>query len=238
MFSTTVSPSNFKSFFDAALADYLKQTGVDLIKYPFAERLQNCHSVDDVLELFQDKSKEFKDYRDGNSKLINCLNPAVKVIHVLSDLLGEAASLVPFPPTKAIFVGVDVLLAAAIAVEASYDALVDLFECVTNFLNRLRVYIEIPPTPAMSDILMKIMMEVLSVLALATKQIKQGRFKKFAKKLLGESKIEAVLQRLDRLTDDEARMTVAHMLEIVYGLMNNMKEVMDGMETLLLAIDS
>ena len=92
--STAVPPSNFKSFFDAALADYLKQTGVDLIKYPLDEKLQNCHSVDDVLGLFQDKSKQFKDYRDGNSKLINCLNPAVKVIHVLSDILGEAASLV------------------------------------------------------------------------------------------------------------------------------------------------
>ena len=94
MSSTTVSPSNFKSFFDAALADYLKQTGVDLIKYPFTKKLQNCHSVDDVLELFQDKSKQFKDYRDGNSKLIDCLNPVVKVIHAFSGILGEAVGVV------------------------------------------------------------------------------------------------------------------------------------------------
>jgi hypothetical protein len=31
----------------------------------------------------------------------------------------------------------------------------------------------------------------------------------FAKKLLGESEIEAVLRRLDRLTQEAARMTVA-----------------------------
>jgi DNA-binding SARP family transcriptional activator len=70
----------------------------------------------------------------------------------------------------------------------------------------------------MSEVMVKIMVEVLSVLALATKQIDQGRFskwlalirsslveccaEKFAKKLLGESEIEAVLQRLDRLTQD------------------------------------
>ena len=51
---------------------------------------------------------------------------------------------------------------------------------------------------------------------------------KFTKKLLGESEIEAVLQRLDRLTQDEARMTVAQTLGVVHGLMGNMKVVMEG----------
>jgi hypothetical protein len=140
---------------------------------------------------------------------------------------------------------------AAIAVGTSYDVLVDLFECVSNFLGRLRIHSEIPPTPAMSDMLVKIMMEVLSVLALATKQIRQGRLstllfghistslmaklcaEKFAKKLLGEGETEAVLQRLDRLTHDEARMTVAQTLQVVRGLVNNMGVVMNGMQSLL-----
>ena len=51
---------------------------------------------------------------------------------------------------------------------------------------------------------------------------------KFAKKLLGESEIEAVLQRLDRLTLEEGRMAVAQTLEVVHGLMNNVKVVMNG----------
>ena len=41
---------------------------------------------------------------------------------------------------------------------------------------------------------------------------------KFAKKLLGETEIERVLRRLDRLTQEEGRMTMAQTLEIVYGL--------------------
>ena len=49
----------------------------------------------------------------------------------------------------------------------------------------------------------------------------------FAKKLLGDSEIENILRRLDRLTQDEARME-AHILEVVHGHMNNMKVVMDG----------
>ena len=51
---------------------------------------------------------------------------------------------------------------------------------------------------------------------------------KFAKKLLGEREIEAVLQRLDRLTQEEGRMTIAQTLEVVYGLMNNVKVVMNS----------
>ena len=56
---------------------------------------------------------------------------------------------------------------------------------------------------------------------------------KFAKKLLKEREIEAVLQRLDRLTQDESRMTVAQTLEVVHGLMNNVKIVMNGTQRLL-----
>ena len=50
----------------------------------------------------------------------------------------------------------------------------------------------------------------------------------FVKTLLGDSEIENILRRLDRLTQDEAHMMEAHILEVVHGLMNNMKVVMDG----------
>ena len=58
--------------------------------------------------------------------------------------------------------------------------------------------------------------------------VAQCATEKFAKKLLGDNEIEGVLQRLDRLTQDEARMTVAQTLGVVYGLVGNMKIVMEG----------
>ena len=63
--------------------------------------------------------------------------------------------------------------------------------------------------------------------------ITQHVAEKFAKKLLGESEIEAVLQRLDRLTQEEGRMTMAQTLEVVYCLLNNVKVVMNGTQSLL-----
>ena len=50
---------------------------------------------------------------------------------------------------------------------------------------------------------------------------------KLVRKLVGEKKLEAMVQRLDRLTHDEARQTVAQILKVVHGLVENTKVVMD-----------
>jgi hypothetical protein len=57
--------------------------------------------------------------------------------------------------------------------------LVDLFESFETFLSRLSIYTGVPPTPALTNVLVKIIVELLSTLALATKQVKQGRFSEF-----------------------------------------------------------
>ena len=61
----------------------------------------------------------------------------------------------------------------------------------------------------------------------------QRSTEKFMKKLLGENDVEAILQRLDRLTLDEARATAAQNLQAVYGLVQNMRVVTDGEQVLL-----
>src|SRR5580658_3648625 len=120
--SSTSSTSNIRLITDA-LADYTNITGIDLSKNPFAAAIERADSPAAILELLQEREKEFKDYREGNRKLISCLSPAVNVIQAFSGILGEAISLVshifnpvtlltqprqvPFPPAKALFVGID-----------------------------------------------------------------------------------------------------------------------------------
>jgi hypothetical protein len=58
---------------------------------------------------------------------------------------------------------------------ASHDTLIYTFERLENFFQRLEVYTEVAPSPGMMDLSMKIMVEVLTILAIATKEIKQGR---------------------------------------------------------------
>ena len=60
-------------------------------------------------------------------------------------------------------------------VNAAQDAMIDIFERIENFFKRLETYTEVPPTAAMTDIIVKIMAEVLNVFAIATKEIRQGR---------------------------------------------------------------
>jgi hypothetical protein len=58
---------------------------------------------------------------------------------------------------------------------AGQDTLIDIFERIGSFFRRLEVYTEVPPTPEMTDIIIQIMVEVLSILGIATKEIRQGR---------------------------------------------------------------
>jgi hypothetical protein len=51
---------------------------------------------------------------------------------------------------------------------------------------------------------------------------------KYAKKNLGEKDIESVLDRLDRLTLEESKITAAQTLDVVYRLVNKMQVVMEG----------
>ena len=77
-----------------ALADYAKETDVDLSTNTFVAKLEQSMSPGDILQLLEEWQKAFKEYRDGKRRLINCLNPAVKVLHRFSGILSEAAGLV------------------------------------------------------------------------------------------------------------------------------------------------
>ena len=59
-------------------------------------------------------------------------------------------------------------------VNAAEDALIDIFERIENFFKRLETYTEVRPSDALTDIIVKIMVEVLNIFAIATKEVKQG----------------------------------------------------------------
>jgi hypothetical protein len=69
-----------------------------------------------------------------------------------------------------------------------YETLANLLESVEHFLNRLDIYTKIPPMVSMTEMIIKILVELLSILALATKQLQQGK--------LSESVLSEILYRL------------------------------------------
>ena len=96
----------------------------------------------------------------------------------------------------------------------------------------------------MTDLIVEVMAELLSVLSLTTKLIEQGRRCKctgaysylvtqcviamFAKKLLRKNDVEAVLRKLDQLTQEETRMATAQILCVVRRLETNKGVTMEG----------
>jgi hypothetical protein len=64
-------------------------------------------------------------------------------------------------------------------VRASHGTIVEIFERMEFFFMRLVTYIEVQPTAEMRDIIIKIMVEVLSILAITTKEINRHQMSGF-----------------------------------------------------------
>jgi hypothetical protein len=58
---------------------------------------------------------------------------------------------------------------------AIHDKFTDLFNRIEHFFRRLENYTGITPNTAMTDIIVEIMVEVLIILAIVTKEAKRGR---------------------------------------------------------------
>ncbi|KAH9070974.1 hypothetical protein EDB83DRAFT_2313709 [Lactarius deliciosus] len=220
---------NFQVIFGAALNAYKKQTKQDLATHPLSAQLQACNSPSAILNILHEQVDQFNRSRSGDERLNKWLNPTVNVLYAFSEVLGEGIGLV-LSPAKLVFAGVGVLLLAAKDVDASQDALVDIFEHIEYFFRRLETFTEVPQTPAMTDVTVKIMVEVLDILAIATKEIKQSRAKKYLRKLAGQTDIEDKVKRLDRLTNEQARMANAQLLKVTHGVDDKLTEVGDGVK--------
>jgi hypothetical protein len=57
---------------------------------------------------------------------------------------------------------------------ANRDALVDLFTYIEIVLKRLKIHHEVTVTPGMTQILVKILLELVLVCAMATKEVTEG----------------------------------------------------------------
>ena len=63
-------------------------------------------------------------------------------------------------------------------VRTNQDAQFEMFERIESFFRRLHTYTEVAPNQGMVDTIIAIMAEVLNILAIATKEIEQGRMSK------------------------------------------------------------
>ncbi|KAH9985872.1 hypothetical protein BJV77DRAFT_1031123 [Russula vinacea] len=220
----TAGPStdNFTAIFNAAIVEYQMLTGKPLDTHPFATQLNTCQNPEAVSNLLRTQAQAFSKFRKGDEKLMSWLDPTIHILSAFSDTLGEGISL-PFSPAKTIFTGMGVLLGAVRDVVASHDTLIHLFERIHFFLQRLKSYTGMPLTSESRELLGKIMAQLLSILALSTKAIKDRRIKKVLKKLVGKAGVEDGLSRLDMLTKEESLMVLTRNLEVTHHIDENVE---------------
>ncbi|KAN0113422.1 hypothetical protein V8E52_007703, partial [Russula decolorans] len=171
----------FPEIFEAALEEYKEKTKNDIKSDLLFAKLQDCNSSDAVLDVLEEKARALKRLQRGDWKheLMGSLKPIVETLFRLSneDVVKDGIVSI-FPPAKAIFTGIGLLLDAAKRLRSDYDALIELFEHFERYLRRLQVFTTVPL--ALGEILVKIMVELLGVLALTTRQINKGQFSESA----------------------------------------------------------
>ncbi|KAN0139438.1 hypothetical protein V8E53_002939 [Lactarius tabidus] len=224
--ATAAASSRFQAIFQDALKSYQKQTKNDLLTHPLASQLQSCESTTAILAILQGQIREFDISRSGDERLTKWLGPTVNVLGAFSATISGGVSLV-FSPANVIFTGIGVLVSTAQGVAASKDVLAELFDRIGWFFARLETYTEISPTTAMTNIITEIMAEVLRIFGIATKELKRGSAKKFLRRLAGMVDLEDALKKLDRLTQEEARMAHAEVLRTTHSIRNEVK-IVDG----------
>ena len=70
---------------------------------------------------------------------------------------------------------------AANGVITSYDVLAEMLESIENFINRLRIYAEMSLSmPAVDEIVVKLMVELISTLALVARKLKKRLLSKYS----------------------------------------------------------
>lgn len=87
--------SRFLALFESSLQDYQNQTGITLAEHPFAEQLQNCHTVESITALLQGQVQALDEFK-GSDRILKSLKNIVSVIYSLSAsaALGDAIGLV------------------------------------------------------------------------------------------------------------------------------------------------
>jgi len=126
--------SRLQTLFELALEDYEIQTKISLAKHPLAQKLEDCHSLESITTtLLQDQAGTFGEFRESD-RIMKSIRSTVSSLFKLSATaaLGDGSIrlvrqktlmsafhisdivLQAFPPAKALYTGLGVLLAVCL----------------------------------------------------------------------------------------------------------------------------
>jgi len=121
--------ARFRVLFGPALRAYEKKTGIMLAEHPLAVQLHSCHSIESITSVLLGEAQAFGEF-GGSDRVIKSIKNTVSILSTLfaTASLDDAMGLVrqkvlmacstaltvllqSFPPAKAIYAGLAILLA-------------------------------------------------------------------------------------------------------------------------------
>ncbi|KAI0290957.1 hypothetical protein BC826DRAFT_1106132 [Russula brevipes] len=225
---------NFTTHFTAASSEYQRITRRRLDAHEHTDWL-GTEGPEDVLGELRNQAQAIGK-SDGGDGLMESLDPIVRVLFNYSEALAGGISLL-FSLVRIFFTAIDVLLSAAKNVAGSYSTLTNLFKRIHLILQSLDVYTGNSLTTELTELLGKIMAQLLSILALQTRVMTEGRIKKFARKLKGRTDVEDALSRFTMFMKEESSLVTARTLDLTRRVDINIKkaeEIVPGRKRLSL----
>ncbi|KZV72361.1 hypothetical protein PENSPDRAFT_361100 [Peniophora sp. CONT] len=182
-------------------------------------------TADQVIKHFESQKELFKVFRSSGEKVRGVLTPIVDILLVLKEGAESASDLVTGGDT--ILGAIGSLLEATKGVSELYDAVEALLKEVLASLKRFKIHFEEPATPraTLKNIIVDALVQVLMVLALATKycnlavagvpwykrvlRVFWRRAKDYFLVLTDKADVQGILEELRTLANKEEQLVIA-----------------------------
>lgn len=163
---------NISGLWNQAVQAYNATTGIPLAAPHFKD-------TKDMIKFGTEGAEQFQSWRHGDKrvdKLRSLFMQNIDFIEAGAKQLVAAAS-ASFPPAAAIGTAMTLVLSGVKGQKADYDAVVNFFEDMNNFLQRVTIIEKrVPRKKAYQNALMDVFSSLLHMCAVAHKFIALGRF--------------------------------------------------------------
>ncbi|KAK6345274.1 hypothetical protein TWF718_007199 [Orbilia javanica] len=204
--------ARFLKIWDAALEKYkIESGGKDL---GAIQQLPDPKNLEAFRQNIESSQEGFDRYREINRSLWGPISNSLAVVEMLGGVVAQGAT-VAFQASPAIMAAVEILIKATKGVSQSYDYIQELFNEIGSILSRLQIHTRKDLPVELRELYIEILACVLEVIGVSTKYIKEGRMKRFIKRLLkpDDSRASDLRSELQALVGRESTLVGALNLE-------------------------
>ncbi|TRM57340.1 hypothetical protein BD626DRAFT_515383, partial [Schizophyllum amplum] len=211
------------ALWNEAIVRYTAETGVDLS----ADGIVRFESKDAIHQYLDEHEQEFNRFRDGGAKrLRDALTSVVAALGPLCAIVGDGVGMA-FEPSKVIFGAVGELCKAAVEVGDELGAITDAFDAMAH---HLRIVERIADRDVLNDYALreasvKLLAQILVVLAVIQKVRRQGHLVLWLKKLAKSKEVASALADLNRLAGNHHETVTAVTLHTAKKTMTILTEI-------------